>query len=228
LQDRGQNTQGSNASVVQPVGDGFITTKLAKGRITHRRTRAFKEFMFNPHEVRFSDGWEWGGGSIPGMPAPYVTGGVGIARTVDFTLYMDAERGRCHLRSRSYQNKGVGNDANLQLVGAAGDTSLDLTSDLNWFRMLTFPTAGRDVYAESAPSTVVLNLGPLFAGVECTVEGPINFVVTAFTPKLEPMRASAEIKLRRFFRKRVTTADFTMGASFQASPSGYDDGGQAG
>jgi hypothetical protein len=213
LVDMGQSAwTAEQASVLPPKGPITGNVKVTKGRILHRQTQSYKEFMFNPETIKAEDGWHWGTADIPGMSVPIVGGGSGVDRPITFTVFLDADRGRSEDRKFSAISEG--------------NMSLDLTSDINWYRMLTYATAGRGTYIHSAPSTVIFTFGPMFPGVECRVD-EVRTDIVYWTPQLEPVRARIEITMHRYDQSRVTTANFTMGSPYAASATGYDEGGQA-
>ncbi len=190
----------SNPAGLPPatISSMMAGAQLTKGRIVLPTSRASHEFMFNPTEVKTGHGWEWGKHSPPGMSHKVLSGGVGTDEMISFKLIVDGDRGRA--------SKRRGGDA-----GGVNGTGFDVSDELNFFRSLTFPTqpvAARNgsYVTGGSPPSFVLSLGTMFTKTECVAE-TIEIEVTAFTPQLEPLRATIEIKLWVVARAPVYQSD---------------------
>lgn len=230
------NTTGTGVGWLSPVltarGSsitGFRSPKLVKGRLTNLRTRYYREFMFNPTEVEREDAWEWGAHRIPGASHPVISGGSGGPRLINFTVFLDGDRG-----SKEKRNEGVVDPVKFQPVGDAFpiDTTTfgiypDVTDDINFWRQFTHPMAsGQNTLANRGPAHVVFTYGPLFPGVECVVRR-CKTRVMMWTPKLLPMRATVEVQLEEFvsqsvLAREIFTGDVGVEAPFTASA--FEDG----
>lgn len=185
---RGAGSEGPPDLVAS--GSGFISPKVRKGRLTNLRTRRAYYFMYNPTEINRTDGWGWSSHRVPGASHPVITGGSGGDRKISFTLYFDAERGRADNRREG-----------------TGETSLDLSMELNAWRAMTYPQDSRsNALPERGPGRFMLNYGPLFSGIEVVVDS-VNISVICMTPNLEPMKAAVSVDLTEIVRKSIFATD---------------------
>ena len=173
-----------------PIGAGFVPPNVLKGRITNLRTRQAYFFMFNPTEINRTDGWAWSAHRVPGASHPIVTGGTGGDRKISFSLYFDADRGRSDERRLG-----------------EGNFSLDLTTELNVWRSMTYP---QDPHSNSlpdrGPARFILNYGTFFNGIEVVIDSANTSIIT-MTPKLQPMRAVIAMEMTEIVQSSIFSTD---------------------
>lgn len=190
----------SVGQVLVPREGGFRSVAIKKGYIVNRRTGKMHPFMFNPTEIGREDAWEWAEHKVPGASHPILSGGTGGGRSISFTLYFDGDRGRSDLRE-----KGPSTRDN-KPVAAGNPLSLDISDELSFYQSYTYPHVPADLYKDRGPDRLVLNYGTFFKGIECVMTTcAIN--ITAFTPMLEPMRATVRLILKETIRKTVANTD---------------------
>ena len=174
--------------------------KVDKGRITVPSTRATRSFMWNPTSVKITHGWKWAKQAIFGNSHNMMQGGSGEDEVVSFSLIIDGDRGRSEARRAT----GTSSTANAA-------TSRDISDELNWYRSLTYPlqaspTVQGGYITGSTPPVVVLTLGTMFTKAACVVEN-VDITVSMFTPLLEPMHATIEMKLAIYAARPVYLTD---------------------
>lgn len=224
----GNRGQGRAFGVMEPAyADGFLSPKVLKGRLTNEDTRKTIVFMFNPEQVNRADGWDWGSHGIPGASHPIIAGGSGAGRNITFTLYLDADRGRADKRESfgSVRSPGLDRQAVSSPTSPLSSdefspddpTALDLTSEINFFRRFTYPIApNQDQIQRRGPATAIFRFGPLFPGVRVAVRRADTTVV-AWTPKLEPMRATISIELQEVVSASALASNFHLGLGEKGS-----------
>lgn len=149
-------------------------------------------FLFNPSEVSETRGLVYGQHSVPGASHPVYQFGAGGERTISFTLQLDADLGNRNPSTRSQY-----------LVN--GQLSLD--NVLRKLRALTYPIetfSAAGIKIITVP-TVYFTLGSVVEQrqMECIVK-KVDPTISFFSPDLRPLKASVDVELAEYVRKRVT------------------------
>lgn len=159
-----------------------------RGRITVLSRGITQELMFNPPTVSDNKAVTYGVIPLPGASHPVLQYGSGGERIINFTVYLDGDRGR-------YGRLGT----------SRGTLSVD--DLIRFYQSLLYP-GEFDVLDFTAvyPSLVSFTMGPLYNGIICVVKSaPVN--VTFWTPKMEPVRATINLQLSEVVQRSKTAND---------------------
>lgn len=212
MSSAGFPTQQPSGLVLAQRRAEFRNPSVLKGRLTNVRTRFFREFMFNPNDVRDSRSFIYGSHQIPGASHPVYQAGSGGERIITFTLYLDGDRGRLVERAQGIVSNDFEGSDSLEFVQGLG--SLDVSKEINWYRSFTYPVRSEEgLISEQAPNRAVFSMGTFYKAVEVIVEtADIEFL--AWTPNMEPLRVNIPIVLKEYRRRNQFASDiFQEGVS---------------
>ena len=154
-----------------------------------------REVMFNPNSVDDTKGITWGSTEVPGASHPVTQFGAGGLRLVNFTLYLDGDRGR-HKRGR---------DSEVAQYG------LSVRNELYFYRALVHPREYGQEMKNVFPWTVLFTMGDMYDNFHCLVR-KADWRMESFTPRMEVVRATVAITLEEIITKSVTAEDmFKLG-----------------
>lgn len=154
---------------------------LVHGRLTLLATGAYREFTYNPSQIKDGHGYDFPSMKIPGISNPLLQGGAGTDRDFSFSLDLDGERGYKRRRSAD---------------GSTGP-SFDISDELNWYLHLTYPEGAATLgEPDSHPPIVLFTFGPFYRAVPCVVP-KVDFTLKQFLPDLTPVKAEVSISLKQ-------------------------------
>lgn len=170
----------------------FTAKKHVQGRITNYRTAHTLEFMLNPEKIIYGKSANQSDDSMPGRADPLIRWASGGVSSISFQLKLDGYIGNWK-RGRPFQNSAVPGTPHY----------LSVQGDLDFLESFMFPVDPSIPGSDGGPDKLVFTFGSQFPGVVCTMDS-FSAEVTAYTPKLEPMRATVSLSLKRY----VTTNRF--------------------
>lgn len=163
---------------------------VVRGRLTIPSVGEYREFMYNPDKL--SDGKEsgWAEQKIPGASHPVMGFAAGGARKINFTLFIDGDRGRYDRSEPRPADIGIG-----------------IQDQIAWYQSFLYPVAYRTFLENLAPYTCLFTMGVMYRSLPVVVwaAGPVQ--VEHWIPDMTPVRARIPIELREIVRQSQTRDD---------------------
>lgn len=167
------------------AGEQAQPVNLVKGRFVQRSTGIVTPFMFNPTQITGAHGWTRGSKPIPGRSHPHRSGGHGNEEQWNLSLYHDGDRGRVGTRPRF--------EGDIPINPFIPNVGLDVMPEVNVLRSFVLPNDPDLGEAYGIPDTYFLTIG---SAIRAEVEvDEVEWSLDYFTPKLEVVRAVADVRL---------------------------------